>query len=130
MACIFCSIVNREIPSTVVYEDADFLAFMDIKPISPGHVLVIPKKHYRFVWDVPADTHAPGNIGQYFSVVQKIAIAQRKAFSLDMIWSKVMGDEVEHAHVWIFPAANTIDKTKYDIADLKGNAEKIIAFLN
>src|SRR4051812_29351975 len=71
--CIFCKIVRGEIPSTKVYEDEDFLAFMDKNPRSPGHVQVIPKKHYRWVWDVP-------HIGKYFEVAQKIARAQQKAF--------------------------------------------------
>lgn len=45
MDCIFCKIINKEIPSTVVYEDEDILAFKDINPMTPIHVLIIPKKH-------------------------------------------------------------------------------------
>ncbi|MEI7463544.1 MAG: HIT domain-containing protein, partial [Candidatus Taylorbacteria bacterium] len=62
-SCIFCKIINKEIPANIIYEDADFLAFLDIRPLSPGHMLVIPKKHYRWVWDVP-------NVGEYFEVVR------------------------------------------------------------
>ena len=78
--CIFCGIVAGTIPSTKIYEDADFLAFADIHPVGPGHTLIIPKTHYRYVWDVP-------NIGAYFEVVKKIALAQKKAFAADVIRS-------------------------------------------
>lgn len=95
-----------------------FLAFLDINPTSPGHVQIIPKKHYRWVWDVP-------NVGQYFEVVKKIALAEQKAFGVDMIISKIMGDEVPHAHIWVFPS----NKTLGDKKDFVGNAEKIKKFL-
>ena len=74
--CIFCKIVRGEAPSHKIYEDAKFLAFIDINPISPGHTLVIPKEHYRFVWDVP-------DAREYFEVAKKIAKAQQKAFGTD-----------------------------------------------
>ena len=112
--CIFCKIVAGEIPATKVYEDDEFLAFMDIHPLSPGHVQVIPKKHYRWVWDVEP-------IGTYFEVAQKIAKAQQKAFH-ESVRSRVMGDEVHHAHVWLFPHP---EETEGDKMDFVGNAEKI-----
>ena len=45
--CIFCKIIKKEIPSTIVYEDEDILAFNDINPVAPVHILVIPKKHVK-----------------------------------------------------------------------------------
>ena len=53
--CIFCKIVNNELPSYKIYEDENFLSFLDIFPKNEGHVLVIPKKHYRISLDVPDD---------------------------------------------------------------------------
>ena len=116
--CIFCKIVAKEIPANIVYENDGFLAFLDIDPKSPGHTLVIPKDHYRWVWDVkdPAG---------YFSVVSKVANAQRKAFNQEMVLSKIVGEEVHHAHIWIYPS----DQTKGDKKDFAGNAEKIRAYL-
>ena len=114
--CIFCKIVAGEIPAHRVYEDEKFLAFLDIHPQSPGHVQVIPKTHYRWIWDIP-------NIGEYFEVVRKIAKAQQKAFDTDWILSKSIGDEVQHAHIWVFPD-NNVSGDKMDFA---GNAEKIRA---
>ncbi|MDP3996118.1 MAG: HIT domain-containing protein [bacterium] len=114
--CVFCKIAKREIPAEIVYEDEKFLAFLDIHPQSPGHTQVIPKKHYRWVWDMPAE-----EIGKYFEVAQKIALAQRKAFSTEWILSKTIGDEVPHAHIWVFPN----DKVEGDKMNFKENAEKI-----
>ena len=116
--CIFCKIINKDIPAEIVYEDNGFIAFMDVNPVSPGHVLVIPKDHYRWVWDVP-------NIGEYFEVTRKIALAQKKAFEVELIRSQIYGNEVPHAHIWIFPETNI----KGDKKDLKGNAEKIKSFI-
>jgi histidine triad (HIT) family protein len=112
--CIFCKIVKREIPAEIVYEDANFLAFLDIHPQSPGHTQVIPKEHVRWVWD-----HS--NVGEYFEVVKKIALAQRKAFDTDFILSKIVGDEVPHAHIWVFPNS----EVSGDKNDFKENARKI-----
>lgn len=116
--CVFCKIVKGEIPSHKVYEDKKFLAFLDINPQSPGHAQVIPKEHYRWVWDVP-------NTGEYFEIVKKIAQAQRKAFDTDFILSKIIGDEVEHAHIWVFPNSNVSGNPK----DFKINSEKILKFI-
>ncbi|OHA20635.1 MAG: hypothetical protein A2836_01325 [Candidatus Taylorbacteria bacterium RIFCSPHIGHO2_01_FULL_45_63] len=112
--CIFCKIVSGEIPAEKVYENEDFLAFLDIRPLSAGHTLVIPKKHYRWVWDVP-------NAGDYFEVAKKIALAEQKAFDTEFILSKIVGDEVPHAHIWIYPE----NKVKENKNDLAGNADKI-----
>ncbi len=114
MGCVFCKIVKGEIPSYKVYEDENFLAFLDINPQSPGHTQVITKKHYRWVWDVP-------NAGKYFEVVKKIAIAQQKVFGTDFILSKIIGDEVRHAHIWIFPNSSVSGNAK----DFEVNAQKI-----
>ena len=101
--CIFCKIIQGSVPSNKVYEDEYFLAFLDINPLGPGHVQVIPKKHFRYVWDLPNEENIPGNIRDYFAIVQKIATAQKKAFNADIIRSQIYGEEVEHAHVWIWP---------------------------
>lgn len=116
--CIFCKIVAKEVPAEVVYEDANFLAFLDIRPLSPGHTLVIPKQHYRWVWDVP-------NAGAYFEAAKKVALAQQKAFDVEMVLSKIIGEEVPHAHIWVFP--DNAASAKHDKGDIVGNAAKVRA---
>lgn len=114
MNCIFCKIINKELPAHVVYEDENFLAFLSIEPESPGHTLIVPKEHHQWVWDVPQQS-------EYWLVAQKIALAQRKAFGTQAIRSKVVGEEIPHAHIWIFPEPLPhIDKK-----DLAANALKI-----
>lgn len=110
--CVFCKIVQKEIPAYVVYEDANFLAFLDINPLAPGHTQVIPKEHHRWVWDVV-------NIGEYFEVVRKIALAQKRAFGVDIVRSQIYGEEVPHAHIWVWP------ETKGDEKDFEVNLKKI-----
>lgn len=108
--CIFCKIVAGAVPSEKVYEDEQFLAFLDIRPQSPGHTLVIPKEHHRWVWDVPA-------YDAFMDVVRKIALAQRKAFGTEAIRAKVVGEEVPHAHVWVFPAPDSAQGDKDAFAE-------------
>jgi histidine triad (HIT) family protein len=113
--CVFCKIVAGEIPSYKIYEDETFLAFLDIHPQTPGHVQVIPKAHERWVWDVPA-------YDAYLALVKKVALAQRKAFSTDWVISKIVGDEVPHAHIWVFPGPKD---GQGDAQDFEANAQKI-----
>ncbi len=114
--CIFCKIVRKEIPSWTVYEDDIFIAFLDIRPLSPGHTLVIPKAHHRWVWDVP-------QIGSYFEAVQRVARALQTAFGgIEEIHSKVVGEEVPHAHIWIYPDPK---RAIGDAKDFEQNAQKI-----
>lgn len=115
--CIFCKIVRGEIPSTKIYEDENFLAFLDIHPLAPGHTQIIPKKHYRYVWDVP-------NAGEYFEVAKKIALAQKKAFGADIVRSQIYGEEVYHAHIWLWP------DVPGDANNLSENAKKLIEVFN
>lgn len=116
--CVFCRIVKGELPSHKIYEDKDFVAFLDIHPQSPGAAQVIPKKHYRWVWDVP-------NVKTFFEVARKIAKAEQKAFDTQMVLSKIVGEEVGHAHIWVYPNSDV----KGDKEDFAGNAEKIKAAL-
>ena len=120
MDCIFCKSVKGEIPAEKVYEDENFLAFLDIRPLSPGHTLVISKKHYRWVWDIP-------NAGAYFEIAKKIALAIKQSFDTEYVFLKIIGEEVPHAHIWLFPNPQ---KAMGDKNDFKTNAEKIKENLN
>lgn len=122
--CIFCKIVRGEIPSYKVYEDENFVAFLDINPKSPGHTQIIPKKHYRWVWDLPSDgapNEAYATLGKYFEIAKKVALAQQKAFNTEMILCRITGEEIPHAHIWVFPNSNVVGDKK----DFAGNVLKI-----
>jgi histidine triad (HIT) family protein len=102
--CIFCRIINRESPASLVYEDAACLAFMDIQPVNSGHVLVIPKKHAVFLAEMDAD-----ECGRLFTAAHKLAAAVRasgvrcEAVNLLLADGEAAGQEVFHVHVHVFP---------------------------
>ncbi len=95
-SCVFCKIVKGEIPSYKVYEDADFLGFLDINPLNPGNALLIPKTHYRWVYDVPA-------FGAYFEAARKTGLAAQEAVGSHSVNFLTLGYEVPHAHIRIVP---------------------------
>jgi histidine triad (HIT) family protein len=94
--CIFCKIVKGQIPSYKIYEDDNFLAFLDILHFTEGHTLVIPKLHYRFVWDVP-------NINEYYLFAQKISRHYIDNMKFQYVDSLVFGRDVAHAHIHLIP---------------------------
>lgn len=101
--CLFCKIAAREIPATIVYEDSDFLAFLDIRPINLGHTLVIPKVHCRNIFDYPAST-----LERLGPVLQKLAVAVRDGMHADginvsMNNEPAAGQIIFHAHVHVTP---------------------------
>ncbi len=96
MECIFCKIVKGELPCYKVYEDEDFLGFLDIRPLTKGNSLIIPKKHFRWVDEVP-------NFGDYFEVARKAGLAAKKVFGAKWISYITIGLEVPHAHIRVIP---------------------------
>jgi histidine triad (HIT) family protein len=125
--CIFCKIAGHEVSSNVVYEDDHFIAFLDIRPLNPGHILVIPKKHHRWVWDVQ-------NPGEYFEVVSKLARVLQKVMKTEWVASDVAGMGVYHAHVHLVPRfpddghgefVNAAEAKDIPVARMKSIAESI-----
>jgi histidine triad (HIT) family protein len=101
--CIFCKIVKGEIPSSKVFEDDNFIVILDVKPKSDGHSLVIPKKHYRNLLDMPSTL---GN--ELVSVAKEVALKLVKekkieGFNLIMNNESSAGQVVMHAHLHIIP---------------------------
>lgn len=102
MNCIFCRIVEKKIPSKVVYEDKDVFAFEDINPQAPIHILIVPKKHISTILELEAGEGDNELIGQLFQVANKIArgkgIAQ-KGFRLVMNCNPESGQTIYHLHL-------------------------------
>lgn len=101
MDCIFCKIVNGDIPSNKVYEDDTVLAFHDIAPQMPVHVIVIPKTHIASAAEVNADNSAV--IGHIFEVIPKIAkdLGLDNGFRIINNCGKDGGQTVNHIHFHI-----------------------------
>ena len=112
MASIFTRIVNGEIPCYKIAENEDFLAFLDIMPLTKGHTLVIPKKEVDYIFDLD-DTLYVGLM--QFS--KQVAVAIEKAVSCKRIGVAVVGLEVPHAHVHLIPMN--------DISDMDFSREKL-----
>lgn len=96
--CIFCKIVKKEIPSNNIYEDEKFLVFLDIKPVSDGHLLIIPKKH--IVWMQEADDEI---ISEIFKLTKKMMLVLKKGLGCDYVQESVVGNEVPHFHIHLIP---------------------------
>lgn len=97
--CLFCKIINKEIPSTVVYEDDEILAFRDIHPVTPVHVLVIPKKHITSLAKLEKEDEAL--IGKIYTVINQIAKQEgifEKGFRVIVNCGEDGGQEVKHLH--------------------------------
>lgn len=96
MPTIFEQIVLGQIPCYKIAENTDFFAFLDIHPRSCGHTLVIPKKPYRWVWDVP-------NFGDYLEFCKKVSVSIQLALKPDFVSLYTYGTDVPHAHVHLIP---------------------------
>ena len=101
---IFTQIIKDKIPSSKVYEDDDVVAFLDIHPINKGHVLVVPKKQYRTIYDTPEDT-----LAKMMIVAKKLATAIKKAVKADGI-NIIMNNDpaagqmvTDHVHLHVIP---------------------------
>ena len=97
--CLFCKIIKGEIPSTIVYEDEEILAFRDINPVAPVHVLVIPKKHISSLVDLEPEDEAI--VGKIYTIINKIAKQENifeSGFRVIVNCGKDGGQEVKHLH--------------------------------
>lgn len=101
--CIFCRIVNGEIPSTKVHEDAHTLAFLDIQPLAKGHVLVVPKTHHAHLQDMPKEG-ADALWHAVHALVSRVETAlQAEATTVAVNNGRAAGQEVPHVHVHVVP---------------------------
>ncbi|MDD2823193.1 MAG: HIT family protein [Candidatus Daviesbacteria bacterium] len=126
--CIFDKIIKGEVPAEKVWENENFLAFLSIAPINPGHTLVIPKQHIDYFFDMDDKI-----LGEIMVVCKPIAKAIKKAFNpkLGRIGVMISGSGVPHVHVHLIPMNDekdlTFERQKPDTSkeELKENAEKI-----
>jgi histidine triad (HIT) family protein len=95
---VFGKIIRGEIPATKIYEDQEFLAFLDINPVTKGHTLLIPKNQYTWIHDVPNDL-----LSKSFIKAKEIILAMRKGIPCDYVQVGVVGNEVPHFHIHLIP---------------------------
>ncbi len=100
--CIFCKIIKREIPSSIVYEDSEIIAFRDVNPQAPVHILVIPKKHISSLIELKEEDEIL--VGKIYTVINKIAEQEgidKKGFRVIVNCGEDGGQEVKHLHFHI-----------------------------
>jgi len=127
--CIFCKISKSEIPSAKVYEDANFFAFLDINPVSDGHILIIPKKHV--VWMQEADDETISGI---FKLAKKLMLALKSGLNCDYVQVSIVGKDVPHLHVHLIPrhfndGFPQFETKKYKDGESEAVVKKIISGL-
>ena len=123
MDCIFCKIISKEIPAKILYEDDDSISFLDAFPVAKGHTLVIPKKHFEKIQDMPSDLNK-----KLFASVHKMIskVDTIEGSTLVAVHNgKESGQEVPHVHVHLIPRSVTdsagpvhsMFKNKIDLSD-------------
>lgn len=123
--CIFCKIINHEIPSSVIYEDDDVLAILDISQVTRGHTLVMPKKHVRNVLEADEET------------VQKCVLTARKlaaqivtnlhASGVNILTNcgESAGQSVDHLHFHIIPRYDSNDAIQITFGETEQDLESV-----
>lgn len=96
--CIFCKIIKGEIPSEKVYEDEEILAFKDIQPAAPIHILIIPKKHIANLLEVKEESYLISHIYQVINKIVKDLKIEEDGFRVIVNCGKDAGQEVMHVH--------------------------------
>ncbi len=125
MDCIFCKIISKEIPAKILYEDDYSISFLDAFPVAKGHTLVIPKKHFTKIQEMPSDLNQ-----KLFDSVHKMInkVDALEGSTLVAVHNgKESGQEVPHVHVHLIPRSATdsagpvhsMFKNKIELSDLE-----------
>jgi histidine triad (HIT) family protein len=101
--CVFCKIIRKEAPANIVYEDREAVVFLSNRPVNVGHTLVVPKKHYQDIYDIPE-----AEAGHLFSITKRLALAVRDSVNAEGIRivqnnGEAAGQVVYHMHIHIIP---------------------------
>ena len=117
MDCIFCKIINNEIPSYTIYEDEKIKIFLDVNPISNGHSLIVPKKHFTDIKDIDLDilTHIQKTVKILFPTYKE----KLKCNGITLCQNNEYGQEIKHYHLHIIP------RYANDNLEMKSNSKKL-----
>lgn len=96
--CIFCKIINNQIPSAKIYENEKYLAFLDINPVSKGHSLIIPKNHIEWMHE-----EKDADLAEIFILTKKLMLNIKEKLPCDFVQVGVVGKDVPHFHVHLIP---------------------------
>jgi histidine triad (HIT) family protein len=137
--CVFCQIIQKQLPASVVYEDEQIVAFLSNRPVNEGHTLVVPKKHYANIYEISEDETA-----YLFKIAKQVALAVRDSIDAEGIRivqnnGEAAGQVVFHLHVHVIPMkphegfshgkAYRSQSNSRNVDELEIDAEKIRNFL-
>ena len=128
--CIFCDIIDGNIPSKKVYEDDKFLAILDISQTTMGHTLVMPKKHYENMLEMPENEY-----GELMMLVHRLAskiVGNLSANGVNILinTNASAGQTVMHTHVHIIPRYDENDTIKISFAENKYDLDEVLNKIN
>jgi histidine triad (HIT) family protein len=104
--CLLCRIAAHDVGAHVLHEDDRLFAFLDISPIRPGHALIMPKRHFPYFDDMPADLAA-----SILALGQKLAAAMKRIYGVPRVSFLFTGGDVPHAHAHLVPMHEKTDIT-------------------
>ncbi len=96
--CIFCKIVKKEIPASIVHEDEISMSFLDINPVNEGHLLIIPKEHFPYMIETPDEM-----IKKLFLKSKELMPAVIKGAEAEYVALSIVGTDVPHFHIHLIP---------------------------
>lgn len=96
--CIFCKIAKGEVTAEKVYEDEQFVAFLDIHPVAQGHTLLVPKEHHRWFYELPETLY-----DALFRTAKKLVPSLKEQYTADYVKLGIVGADVPHVHVHLIP---------------------------
>ena len=116
--CIFCKIINNEIPTRTIYEDEDIQVIMNTNPITDGHLLILPKKHYENIFDIKEEIIAH-SIKVLREKLYPLIKEKLNCEGLTICENNFLGQEIKHFHIHVIP------RYKNDNVDFSYNKDKI-----
>lgn len=119
---IFTKIIKGEIPSYKVYEDDETFAFLDISPLTEGHVLVVPKTQAEFIWDLEDEDYQA-----LMATVKKIGAHLKEVLEAPFVGVEVIGVDVPHAHVHVVPFTSASDLHRSGLVSSEPDHEALSA---
>src|SRR5690606_30903482 len=102
--CIFCAIADKKIPARIVHEDDDFVAFLDINPIRPGHVLIVARAHHAYFDDLPTELAA-----SMMLLGQRLSKAMKRIHGVERVGFVCTGTDIAHVHAHLVPLHGSTD---------------------
>ncbi len=112
--CLFCRIARGEIPVVRIHEDDEVIAFLDIRPIREGHLLIVPKAHHDYFEDIPHEA-----AGKITALAQHFARAAKQLYNVPRVGFMFTGTHIAHAHAHVVPMVENTDITsrRYIVED-------------